>query len=162
MKQAEDTRTGELPGLSPYETGNTGGGLTLAEVFRQRDELAAKIHALMPRGAYRGAVKIGCHAHALRARSGLSQAELARRAGVSERSVRSWDAARDPARECPKVHGAIVAVLAQRGETYALPKQRQLRYRNAATGETWTGRGLQPAWLRVALASGRRLADFEV
>lgn len=30
------------------------------------------------------------------------------------------------------------------------------------TGMTWTGNGLMPAWLRAALASGKRLADFEV
>lgn len=34
------------------------------------------------------------------------------------------------------------------------------KYRNAATGETWTGRGLQPKWLKAALASGRSLDDF--
>ena len=36
------------------------------------------------------------------------------------------------------------------------------KYRNAATGETWSGRGLQPKWLRSALASGRKLEDFAV
>jgi DNA-binding protein H-NS len=36
------------------------------------------------------------------------------------------------------------------------------RYRNAATGETWSGRGLQPKWLKVALQDGARLADFEL
>ena len=34
------------------------------------------------------------------------------------------------------------------------------KYRNPATGETWTGRGLQPNWLKTALASGKSLADF--
>ena len=34
------------------------------------------------------------------------------------------------------------------------------KYRNAATGETWTGRGLQPKWLKSALASGARIDDF--
>ncbi|MBL0085958.1 MAG: H-NS histone family protein [Ideonella sp.] len=34
------------------------------------------------------------------------------------------------------------------------------KYRNKATGETWTGRGLQPKWLRAALESGKKLADF--
>ena len=34
------------------------------------------------------------------------------------------------------------------------------KYRNASTGETWSGRGLQPRWLKAALASGRKLADF--
>lgn len=36
------------------------------------------------------------------------------------------------------------------------------KYRNAATGETWSGRGLQPNWLKGALASGRTLADFTI
>lgn len=35
-----------------------------------------------------------------------------------------------------------------------------VRYRNAATGETWWGRGRQPKWLQVALASGHTLAEF--
>lgn len=34
------------------------------------------------------------------------------------------------------------------------------KYRNPATGETWTGRGLQPNWLKSALASGKQLSDF--
>jgi DNA-binding protein H-NS len=36
------------------------------------------------------------------------------------------------------------------------------KYRNASTGETWSGRGLQPRWLKAALASGRKLTDFAV
>lgn len=36
------------------------------------------------------------------------------------------------------------------------------KYRNAATGESWSGRGLQPKWLKAALASGRQLSDFAV
>ena len=36
------------------------------------------------------------------------------------------------------------------------------KYRNSATGEAWSGRGLQPKWLRAALASGRKLTDFAV
>lgn len=34
------------------------------------------------------------------------------------------------------------------------------KYRDPATGETWTGRGLQPKWLKAALASGRKIEDF--
>lgn len=34
------------------------------------------------------------------------------------------------------------------------------KYRNPVTQETWSGRGLQPKWLKAALASGRSLADF--
>lgn len=36
------------------------------------------------------------------------------------------------------------------------------KYRNGATGETWTGRGLQPKWLKAALASGAKLEDFTI
>ena len=34
------------------------------------------------------------------------------------------------------------------------------KYRNDATGESWTGRGLQPKWLKAALAEGKQLSDF--
>lgn len=36
------------------------------------------------------------------------------------------------------------------------------KYRNVSTGETWSGRGLQPRWLKAALASGRKLTEFAV
>ena len=36
------------------------------------------------------------------------------------------------------------------------------KYRNAATGDSWSGRGLQPKWLKAALASGRKIGDFAV
>lgn len=34
------------------------------------------------------------------------------------------------------------------------------KYRNPATGDTWSGRGLKPKWLSAELAAGRALADF--
>jgi DNA-binding protein H-NS len=36
------------------------------------------------------------------------------------------------------------------------------KYRNAATGETWTGRGLQPKWVQAAVAAGKKLEDFAI
>lgn len=36
------------------------------------------------------------------------------------------------------------------------------KYRNAATGETWTGRGLQPKWVQAAIAAGKKLEDFAI
>lgn len=36
------------------------------------------------------------------------------------------------------------------------------KYRDPTTGDTWSGRGLQPKWLKAALASGRSLSDFAV
>jgi DNA-binding protein H-NS len=36
------------------------------------------------------------------------------------------------------------------------------KFRNPATGDSWSGRGLQPKWLKAALASGKKLQDFAV
>ncbi len=40
------------------------------------------------------------------------------------------------------------------------PSKVAAKYRNAATGEAWTGRGLQPKWLKSALAAGAKIEDF--
>jgi len=34
------------------------------------------------------------------------------------------------------------------------------KYRDDATGQTWSGRGLKPKWLTAQLASGKTLEDF--
>ena len=34
------------------------------------------------------------------------------------------------------------------------------KYRDPASGQTWTGRGLKPKWLQAALAGGKTLDDF--
>ena len=36
------------------------------------------------------------------------------------------------------------------------------KYRNKATGESWSGRGLQPKWLKAALSTGRKIEEFAV
>ena len=36
------------------------------------------------------------------------------------------------------------------------------KYRNQETGETWSGRGLKPNWLRAQIEGGRKLEDFAV
>lgn len=37
-----------------------------------------------------------------------------------------------------------------------------VKYRNLATGETWSGRGLQPKWLKAAVSSGVTAESFLV
>ena len=37
-----------------------------------------------------------------------------------------------------------------------------IKYRNKATGDSWAGLGRPPRWLKAALASGAKLADFAV
>jgi DNA-binding protein H-NS len=34
------------------------------------------------------------------------------------------------------------------------------KYRDPDTGQSWSGRGLQPKWLKAALSSGKKLEDF--
>jgi len=36
------------------------------------------------------------------------------------------------------------------------------KYRDPATGQTWTGRGLKPKWLQAALTTGKSLEDFAI
>jgi DNA-binding protein H-NS len=37
-----------------------------------------------------------------------------------------------------------------------------VKFRDPASGNAWSGRGLQPKWLQAALAQGRKLSDFAV
>ena len=37
-----------------------------------------------------------------------------------------------------------------------------VKFKDPATGQTWSGRGQQAAWLKAAIASGKKLDDFEV
>lgn len=64
-------------------------------------------------------------------------------------------------------HGLSIADLATRSPASA-PRGPKAggkvapKYRDAATGNTWSGRGLQPKWLKAALAAGKKLADFAI
>lgn len=51
---------------------------------------------------------------------------------------------------------------APRASSAAAGKKVAPKYRNPETGETWTGRGLQPNWLKSAVASGKKLTDFSI
>ena len=43
-----------------------------------------------------------------------------------------------------------------------LAKNVPAKYRDPMSGQTWSGRGLKPRWLTVALERGKTLSDFEV
>ena len=47
-------------------------------------------------------------------------------------------------------------------KTKAPAKKVAAKYHSASTGESWSGRGLQPRWLKAALAAGKKLSDFAV
>lgn len=65
-------------------------------------------------------------------------------------------------------HGLTVADLADapkrgrkpRETTADAPRKVAAKYRDPATGATWSGRGLKPKWLAAALSEGRTLDDF--
>jgi DNA-binding protein H-NS len=63
-------------------------------------------------------------------------------------------------------HGLTVADLGARSKAKPKPagsvSKVAAKYRDKSTGQTWSGRGLQPRWLKAAIASGRKLADFAV
>ncbi|MEY5100259.1 MAG: hypothetical protein RJA36_2978, partial [Pseudomonadota bacterium] len=58
--------------------------------------------------------------------------------------------------------GASTPSPAAQAAKKAAPAARGVRYRCPLTLSTWSGKGLQPAWLKAALASGKKLADFDV
>jgi DNA-binding protein H-NS len=59
-------------------------------------------------------------------------------------------------------YGLTLADLNARSPKAAKASKVAAKYRNNATGETWSGRGLQPKWLKAALAGGAKLEDFSV
>jgi DNA-binding protein H-NS len=59
-------------------------------------------------------------------------------------------------------YGLSMADLTQKSPTKAAGGKVAAKYRDSATGETWSGRGLQPKWLKAALAAGRSIDEFGV
>jgi DNA-binding protein H-NS len=55
-----------------------------------------------------------------------------------------------------------LADLSVRTPKLVKPSKVAVKYRNQATGETWSGRGLQPKWLKAAIAAGAKIDDFSV
>jgi len=153
VKHPEDHYTADW-----CETGKTGGGmLNLSPLLAQRDQLEDKIKRSKPRGAYAGAVKIGCDNHQVRAKTGKSQAEFAALCGISERTLRTWESGGEVSTRTALVIRDKLLMLAP-GQR---PPARPVRYYDQHTGQSWTGRGLMPAWLKARMGQGRQLADFE-
>ena len=59
-------------------------------------------------------------------------------------------------------YGLTMADLSMRTPKAAKVSKVAAKYRNQATGETWSGRGLQPKWLKAAISNGAKLSDFAV
>jgi DNA-binding protein H-NS len=91
---------------------------------------------------------------------------LAQRAALDEQIAQTKD--RERADAIAKVkslmteYGLTVADLSVRTVKLAKPSKVAVKYRNKATGETWSGRGLQPKWLKAAISGGAKIDDFTV
>ena len=106
---------------------------TLKELLAQEEQLAAQREALGKQ---------------------IAQAKQAERAGAIT-EVKALMAA----------HGLTLADLGARSVVTpkaAASRKVAAKYRNTATGDTWSGRGLQPNWLKSALASGRSIGEFKI
>ncbi len=91
------------------------------------------------------------------------KAELERQIAEKQREDRAEAIAK--VRALMTEYGLTLADLGSRAS--AAPARRTLgkvaaKYRNPATGDTWSGRGLKPKWLQAELDAGRRLEDFAV
>jgi DNA-binding protein H-NS len=94
---------------------------------------------------------------------------LAQKAAIEKQIVEAQRGARNEAiaqvRTLMSQYGLTLADLGSRAAAAPATKPAKkvaAKYRNPATGDTWSGRGLQPNWLKAALASGRALTDFSV
>ena len=92
---------------------------------------------------------------------------LAQKAALEKQIAEAQRAARSDAiakvKSLMAEYGLTAADLA--GKAPAAPKVEgskkvAAKYRDPASGQSWTGRGLKPKWLQAALASGKQLSDF--
>ena len=94
------------------------------------------------------------------------KAEIEKKIAEAQREERSSAIAQ--VRALMAQHGLTVADLSSR--TTSAPRaiatksvsKVAAKYRDPATGNTWSGRGLKPNWLKAALDGGKTLADFAV
>ncbi|MBV8603635.1 MAG: H-NS histone family protein [Pelomonas sp.] len=91
---------------------------------------------------------------------------LAQRAALDEQINQTKERERSDAIAKVKTlmseYGLTVADLSARAAKAAKVSKVAAKYRNKATGETWSGRGLQPKWLKAAITGGAKLEDFHV
>jgi DNA-binding protein H-NS len=94
---------------------------------------------------------------------------LAQKAALEKQIAEAQRAARADAiakvKSLMAEYGLTAADLA--GRAPAAPKAEgtkkvAAKYRDPATNQTWTGRGLKPKWLQAALAEGKSLSDFAI
>ena len=84
----------------------------------------------------------------------MRQAEAARKAEIA--------AALAEIKAKMSAYGITLADLGAKARAAKPRKPVAAKYRNAATNETWSGRGRAPKWLAAELAKGRKREEFAV
>lgn len=107
---------------------------TLQDLISQKESLEREIERLKEQSRAEAIDKV----RALMAEYGLSAADIGAKPAGKTLSRSSAKAAKSAGSKVPA------------------------KYRDAASGDSWSGRGLQPRWLKAALASGRKLSEFVV
>ena len=93
---------------------------------------------------------------------------LAQRAALEQQIAETQERERSDAvakvKSLMQEYGLSVADLTSRAAKAPGAKASKVaaKYRNQATGETWSGRGLQPKWLKAAISGGAKLEDFVI
>ncbi|MBB3280373.1 histone family protein nucleoid-structuring protein H-NS [Roseateles chitinivorans] len=93
---------------------------------------------------------------------------LAQRAALEQQIAETQERERSDAiakvKSLMQEYGLSVADLTARAAKTGTAKSSKVaaKYRNQATGETWSGRGLQPKWLKAAISGGAKLEDFVI
>lgn len=117
----------------------------LQELLAQRAELEKQI-AHTQRTERADAVS---QVRTLMSQYGLTLADIGSKAAPAPKSAKA-------------VFAAAPAVKASRSSKGKKTGKVAPKYRDAMSGQTWTGRGLQPNWLKAALATGRTIAEFKL
>lgn len=82
---------------------------------------------------------------------------------IEETQSRDRSAAINKVKSLMAEYGLTLADLG--GRAKGIPKEPSkvaAKYRDNATGATWSGRGLKPRWLQAAIQGGAKLEDFAV
>lgn len=106
--------------------------MSLQDLLAQRAAIEAEIQRLQSESRGQAIAKI----KAIMAEHGLTAADISGRVSPATETSGAG-------KKGPKAGGTVA------------PK-----YRNQASGETWTGRGLQPKWLKAAIEGGAKIEDF--
>jgi len=126
------THTHQDTQADAHTTDTESATLTLGQLLARRNALDKQIQDLQSSAKAEAIAKV----RDIMAEAGLTAADL----GLAAPAATAIQHKSTPAKERPSKVPA--------------------KYRNPATGETWSGRGLKPKWLAQALAEGKSLEEF--